>query len=454
MAKIINMPRLGLTMEEGVIAKWVKTVGDTVEKGDILAEIESDKSVVPFESPESGTILKLLAEELDTVEIYKPIAVIGEAGEPIEDLDLSGGNAGSGAETEEPQGKEEKADTEKTEPKGRVFAKGEKIFASPAARRVAKEKGVAISDVPLREGKVRITKEDVLDYVRQHQVKATPAAKKMAEEMDVDLKEIGQSPARRIYKIDVLKAMEGRKADSAVQESGLPAGNDTIIPVTGMRKVIAQRMKQSQEIAAHLTTVIDVDMTKIMELRKSVMDRILEKYEVKVSYNDIILKCVAAAIEEYPRVNCVFTEKEITVKGDINLGMAVANGEGLVVPVIRNANYLSIGGIAYESKRLAGKAKETGLAPEDMQGGTFTVSNLGMYGITSFTSIINQPESAILSVGGTVKKPVVTEDDEVVVKPMMTLTLSYDHRAMDGSMSAIFLKKLKDIMENPYSLLT
>lgn len=444
MAKIINMPRLGLTMEEGVIAKWVKNAGDTVEKGEVIAEIESDKSVVPFESPEGGTILKLLAEELDTVEIYKPIAVIGEAGEAIADLDLSDSDAGN--ESEETASREESSESAAgEEPAGRVFDDGEKIFASPAARRTAREQGVDLADVPLREGKERITKEDVLDYARRNQVKATPAAKKMADEIGVDLKEISRGEAKRIYKIDVLK---GRKE----KESGARISEDTIIPVTGMRKVIAHRMKESQEIAAHLTTAIDVDMTKIIELRKAVMDMILQKYEVKVSFNDIILKCVAAAIEEYPRVNCVFTEKEITVKGDINLGMAVANGEGLVVPIIRNANYLSLGGIAYESKRLVGKAKEIGLAPEDMQGGTFTVSNLGMYGITSFTSIINQPESAILSVGGTIKKPVVTEEGEIIVKPMMTLTLSYDHRAMDGSMSAVFLKKLKDIMENPYAL--
>lgn len=446
MAKIINMPRLGLTMEEGVISKWVKTEGDTVEKGDILAEIESDKSVVPFESPEAGTILKLLADELDTIEIYKPIAVIGEAGESIDDLGLTGAG-GEISEDENSNEEQDNADdTDTSETAGRVFAEGEKVFASPSAKRVARENNINIGEVPLREGKERITKDDVLEYAENNHVRITPTAKKVAEDMGVELKEISQGAAKRIYRIDVINGM-------TVKDPALHSNEDTVIPVTGMRKVIAHRMKESQEIAAHLTTVIDVDMTKIMELRKSVMDIIAEKYGVKLSYNDVILKCVAAAIEEYPRVNCTFTEKEITVKGDINLGMAVANGEGLVVPVIRNANYLSLGDIAYESKRLANKAKDTGLAPDDMQGGTFTVSNLGMYGITSFTSIINQPESAILSVGGTVNKPVVTEEGEIVVRPMMTLTISYDHRAMDGSMSAIFLKKLKDIMENPYTLI-
>lgn len=449
MANYINMPRLGLTMTEGVITKWVKGEGEYVEKGEILAEIESDKSVVPFESPETGTILKLIAVEMDTVEIYEPIAIIGEAGESTDDMQPAA--AGENAQAEKQEAEAENTEAVKVDKAPAARSAAGKIFASPSAKRVARENGIDIADVPMTAGKPRITKKDVLDYIENNHVKATPLAKKLAAENNIDLNSIGKGAGERIYSTDLNIAAP----DAAVQNAAaVPTADeeDTIIPVKGMRKVIATRMKESLDIAAHLTTVIDVDMTKIIELRKSVMDKIMDRYGVKISYNDIILKCVAAAIAEYPRVNCEFTAKEIIVKKKINLGMAVANGEGLVVPVIKDADKLSLGQLASESKRLNNKAKETGLSPDDMSGGTFTVSNMGMYGITSFTSIINQPESAILSVGGLQKRAVVI-DDEIVIRPMMTLTVSYDHRAMDGSMSAIFLKTLKEIMEDPYRIM-
>lgn len=444
MANYINMPRLGLTMTEGVITKWLKSEGEYVKKGEVIAEIESDKSVVPFESPEEGTILKLLAAEMDTLDIYEPIAIVGEEGESIDGMDVESKDGETAVEA-----KEEPV-TERAVANIKVKVTGGKIFASPSAKRVAKENGIDIADVPMTEGKPRIVKQDVLDYLADSKIKVTPLAKKIAEENGIDLNSIDKAAGERIYSTD-LNIAEPETAYTAAQVADEDE-HDMIIPVKGMRKVIATRMKESLDIAAHLTTVIDVDMTKIIELRKAVMDKIVERYGVKISYNDIILKCVAAAINEYPRVNCEFTAKEIIVKKRINLGMAVANGEGLVVPVIKNADKLSLGQLAAESKRLTNKAKDTGLSPDDMSEGTFTVSNMGMYGITSFTSIINQPESAILSVGGLQKRPVVI-DDELVIRPMITLTVSYDHRAMDGSMSAIFLKTLKEIMEDPYRIM-
>lgn len=451
MANFINMPRLGLTMTEGVITKWVKGVGEHVEKGDIIAEIESDKSVVPFESPETGTILKLLAEETDTLDIYEPIAIIGEPGENIDGMEA--GKAAADEASEEAPQEVEAAPAAVAANVPPVRQEG-RVFASPAAKRVAKENGIDIAAVPVPAGKPRVTKKDVLEYIQNNHVKATPLAKKLAAENGIDLNSVEKAAGERIYSTDLKLSAAAAEEKSAQVSAACMAEDeaDTIIPVKGMRKVIATRMKESLDIAAHLTTVIDVDMTKIIELRKSVMDKITERYGVKISYNDIILKCVAAAISEYPRVNCEFTAKEIIVKKKINLGMAVANGEGLVVPVIKNADRLSLGQLAAESKRLTNKVKDTGLSPDDMSGGTFTVSNMGMYGITSFTSIINQPESAILSVGGLQKRAVVI-DDEIVIRPMMTLTVSYDHRAMDGSMSAIFLKILKEIMEDPYRIM-
>lgn len=439
MAIMINMPRLGLTMTEGIIAEWKIKEGDRINKGDIIAKIESDKSVVPYESPESGTVLKLLAEELDTVSIYEPIAVIGNDGEPIDDLELTTSGM---KDSEEPLSAKAEVPAELTVQEKTSVREPGKIFASPAAKRVAKELDIDISEVPFPTGKARIQKADVLAYAENRtKVKATPLAKKIAAEQGIDLTAVS-TDAGRIYSSDIQKKPEILSSSS----------EDTIIPVTGIRKIIASRMKESLETAAHLTTVIDVDMTEIIKIKEIVKDSIQQRYDVKISYNDILLKCVASAIEEYPRVNCRFEDTGITQYGKIDLGMAVAVEEGLVVPVIRNANHLSLGQIASEAKRLAGKARDPGLAPDDMSGGTFTVSNLGMYGITSFTSIINQPESAILSVGAVIKKPVVI-DDELAIRPMTTLTLSYDHRAIDGAMSAIFLKKLKDIIESPYKLM-
>jgi len=325
------------------------------------------------------------------------------------------------------------------------------VFASLSAKRVAKENGIDIANIPAAEGNPRIVKADVIAYIENNKVKATPLARKIADEKGIDLQSIEKS-GDRIYSSD-LGASTGQAAAAEAAGKNQTVTKDISIPVNGMRKVIASRMKQSLDIAAHLTTVIDIDMSEIIKLRAMIIDDVREAYDIKVSYNDIIIKCVAQAVEKYPRVNCVFTEKEIIQKGQINIGMAVAVGEGLVVPVINNANLLSIGRLSSESKRLAKKAHDTGLAPDDMHGGTITVSNLGMYGITSFTSIINQPESAILSIGAVRKVPVVTDEGDIAVRPVVTITISYDHRAMDGSMSAIFLKTLKEIMENPYKLM-
>ncbi len=436
MAETINMPRLGLTMTEGTITKWLKNVGDKVNKGEFLVEIETDKSVVPYESPVSGIVLKLLAEEMDTIPALEPIAIVGEAGEePI---------------IEDAVAVSDIVDEEKNDV-GSVFGSdkvidvsdnsSDKVFASPAAKRIAKENGVDITIIPIKKGKERIEKKDVLEYIDTGSIKATPVARKVAEQKNIDLSKIEGSNGQRIYKKDLENISQ---EDSSASQKN--------IPLTGMRKVISVRMKESVDTAAHLTTSIDVDMSQILKMKDKMTSLIAEKYDTSLSMNHIIIKCVGHALQKYSRINCKHTDKEIVINEDINIGMAVAVEEGLVVPVINNVNYLSIGEIAKDSHRLVDKARTSGLSPSDMSGGTFTVSNMGMYGISSFTSIINQPESAILSVSSIIKKPVVC-NDEIYIKPMMNLTLSYDHRVIDGSMSAIFLKLLKDIIEDPFTLL-
>jgi pyruvate dehydrogenase E2 component (dihydrolipoamide acetyltransferase) len=291
-----------------------------------------------------------------------------------------------------------------------------RIIASPAAKRVAKELNVEIANIPIPEGKLRVEKGDVVNY---HESISKRAETFSAQKTTAD----------------------------AVSES------DHAYDVNGMRKIIATRMKESLNIAAHVSLTAEADMSSAIAMKSDIEQEVMETYGVKLSLNEIILKCVATALTQHPRMNSVFTQDQIIEKGEINLGVAIALEEGLVVPVIRNCNHLSIGTISKEVKRLTQKARETGLSPDDSTGGTFTVSNLGMFGIVQFTSIINQPESAILSVGKIVKRPVVLDDDEIKIRPIMNLTINFDHRPIDGAMAATFLKTLVKLLETPYLLL-
>ncbi len=449
MATILKMPRLGLTMSEGRVVKWLKAEGDEIKAGEEYIEIESDKSVVAHEAPEDGYLLKIIAEEGDMVEIYKPIAVIGQKGESAEGL-LEDPDAPDSASDEKEDGGAEKAGAaeagsgtgSEAPPLQGVGAAEDKgrIFISPAARRVASENDVNISEIPFPQGKKRIEKADVIAFIDANRVKTTPLAAKMAAEQGMDLKSVGVEPGKRIFSSDLR------------QEARASAPQPARIKVAGMRKVIAARMKESIDTAAHVSLTTEVDMSKVVEMRRRIMDPVMKNHNVKVSINDIIIKCVAFALKEHPRINSVFTQEEIIEKAEINVGVAVALPEGLIVPVIRDADKLSVGEIAAAGKDLSEKARAGGLRPDDYSGGTFTVSNLGMYDITQFTSIINQPESAILSVAKIVERPVVY-NGEIAVRPMMNLSINFDHRPIDGAMAAVFLKRLKTLLEEPYELM-
>jgi len=438
-ATILNMPRLGLTMSEGRVVKWLKAEGDEIKAGEEYVEIESDKSVVAHEAPESGFLLKILAAEGDVVETYKPIAIMGNKGESLE-----GVLAGLGVAGAEPEVKE--LESTKEAPKEvavdiiKEAKDGDRIFISPAARRIARENNVNIEDIPFPQGKERIEKAHVLEFIQANKHKATPLAAKIAAEQGIDLKTVGVEPGKRVFSADLKKLLQ----EAAPQ----PAR----IKVAGMRKVIAARMKESIDTAAHVSLTTEVDMSKVIEMRQRIMDPILKKWDVKVSINDIVIKCTAAALIEHPRINSVFTPEEIIEKAEVNIGVAVALPEGLIVPVVRNADKLSVGQIAAVSKQLAEKAKAGALSPDEYNGGTFTVSNLGMYDITQFTSIINQPESAILSVAKIVERPVVC-NGEITIKPIMNLSVNFDHRPIDGAMAAKFLKRVKELLEEPYELM-
>jgi len=437
LATNINMPRLGLTMTEGVIVKWLKAEGDQIEKGEEIVEVESDKSVVAYEAPESGTLLKILVKEGDACEIYKPMAILGE-----EDESLEGSNAKADATDELIEKPLEVTEAVKEAIVcGKAIAgfDGKRVLISPSAKRVAKENNVDISLISFPSGKKRIEKADVMSYLESNKVKTTPLAAKIAVEKGIDLASLSKGPGERIFSSDL-------ETKQPIRERG-----ENRFPVTGIRKIIAAKMKSSLDTAAHVSLTTEVDMSNVMEMKKRISDKVLAQYRVKLSINDIVVKCVAKALKEYPRINSVFRDVEIVEKEEINVGMAVALDEGLMVPVIRNADELGLGGIASKSKDLADRARQGKLLPDDYTGGTFTVSNLGMYEITHFTSIINQPESAILSVSKSVERAVVI-DGQIMIRPMMNLTISFDHRPIDGSTAAIFLRRVKQLLEEPYEL--
>jgi pyruvate dehydrogenase E2 component (dihydrolipoamide acetyltransferase) len=429
------MPRLSLTMTEGVIRKWLKRENDYVKKGETLVEIESDKAVFPFESPHEGYLLKILVEDGNTAECQADIAVLGEKGEAYT------------LAAEPPLQPETWKETRAlpTVAAAQQPAPAAKIFASPAAKRTAKELGLNLSLLTKAPGKKRIEKKDITVFLEANKIKTTPLAQKIAAEHALDLSSAGKKSGARIYSGDLTipapaKERTGRK--------------DAVAPVQGMRKVIAAQLRKSLDVAVHVSMSAEVDMANALSLRACITDSVRAEYGVKPSLNDIVLKCVAVSLLQHPRLNSVFDGANIIERGNINIGVAVALDDGLVVPVIKDCDQLPIGEIAARSRSLARKAREQGLSREEMSDGTFTVSNLGAFGITQFTSIINQPESAILSVGQVTPKPVVlAPDHEIAVRPRMNMTINFDHRSIDGAVAAKFMQTLVKLLEEPRLLL-
>jgi pyruvate dehydrogenase E2 component (dihydrolipoamide acetyltransferase) len=438
MAQIVRMPKLGLTMTEGTILRWLKKEGEEVKQGEPLLEIETDKVTLEEEAPASGILKKILAPEGSVVEVGKEIAIIGGEDEPLPELgEVDKANAefeGAGAGSEPVPAEAETA-------KDGV---GGKVKASPAAKRVAREHGVDLRMVTPTGPDGRIVEKDVLAFVESRKVRATPVAKKIAQEKGIDLSLIEKPEGERITKRDVMEAVEA--ASSAKQEY-------SVIPWTGMRKVISEKMTKAKAEIPHFYLTLEVDMSKVLELREKLLPKVQEMSGTKLSINDILIKAAAVALAEFPVVNSSAGEEGILVKNRINIGLAVALENGLVVPVVKDADKKGLARISKETAELIRKAREGKLLPDDYQGGTFTISNLGMYDIEEFSAIINAPESAILAVGKIMKKPVVTENDEIAVRPMMKLTLSCDHRVIDGALGARFLRRIKQLLEDPIEML-
>ena len=435
MAQKIIMPKQGLQMTEGTIIKWLVEEGGQVKEGDQLFEMETDKLTITIDSTATGTLLKIVHGEGDVVPIAETIAIVGEAGEDFSDL-LPAGESKEKARDEAP------AAAPAREPEALAIAHqggGERRFVTPRARMRAGEKGINIDDVPGSGPEGLVIEKDVLNYAASAP-KATPLAKKIAAQEGVSLADIqGTGSHGKIQAADIAARIAARTRGAARGER--------LIPLTGMRKIVAERMKASLTDMAQANHRMNVDMTEAVRIREQ-----LKASGVKVSYNDIIIRCVAKALTEFPMMNSSMTGDGIVVKEYVNVGMAVAVENGLIVPVIKDADLMTLQEIGACSGELAAKAKENRLSPDDYTGGTFTVSNLGMFDVDSFTAVINPPEAGILAVGKIAKTPVVV-NDEIVIRPIMTLSLTYDHRVVDGAPAAQFLKRIKELLQAPALLL-
>ena len=437
MAEVINMPRLSDTMEEGTLAKWFKKVGDTVKEGEILAEIETDKATMEFESFYDGVLLHIGIDEGSTAPVDSIIAIIGSKGEDISEI----------VNNDTPVAKEEPIPVAKEEPI--PVAKEE---PTPVAKEepipVAKEEPTPVAkEEPSPVAKEQVKPVSIIS-MSNDRILISPLAKKLADEKGIDISAIkGSGDNGRIIKRDIDSFKPSNYSQFSqprphLKESSFETQNST------MRKAIAKRLADSKFSAPHYYLNIELEMDNIISFRK----QFIQTQNIKISFNDIIAKAVSLSLAKHPKVNSRWYDDKIIFNEHVHLGVAVAVDDGLIVPVVKFSNSKDLPQINAEIKDFAERAKNKKLSPSEIEGSTFTISNLGMFGIESFTSIINQPNSAILSIGAIVQKPIV-KNNEVVVGNTMKLTLACDHRTVDGATGSLFLKTLKEYIENPVSIL-
>ena len=430
----VLMPALSPTMEEGTLAKWLVSEGDTVSSGDLLAEIETDKATMEFEAVDEGVIGKLLvAEGTEGVKVNSPIAVLLGEGESADDIGKTS-NAKSEKKPDEPAKAEKQPAKEKTETKAESSAPaapetadGDRIFSSPLARRIAKEKGLDLSQIKGSGPHGRIVKADVEDAKPTDAKAATAKAETGAA-----------APAAAPSADAVAKMYEGRDFEE--------------VKLDGMRKIIAARLTEAKQTIPHFYLRRDIQLDALLKFRGT-LNKQLESRGVKLSVNDFIIKACAIALQQVPDANAVWAGDRILKLKPSDVAVAVAIEGGLFTPVLKDAEMKSLSALSAEMKDLASRARDRKLAPHEYQGGSFAVSNLGMFGIDNFDAVINPPHGAILAVGSGVKKPVVGEDDQVTVATIMSVTLSVDHRVIDGALGAQLLQAIKDNLENPVAML-
>jgi pyruvate dehydrogenase E2 component (dihydrolipoamide acetyltransferase) len=416
---VVTMPRLSDTMTDGTVATWLKKVGDKVTEGDILAEIETDKATMEFESFNAGTLLFIGIPEGGTAPCDSLLAIIGPAGTDISGIAENFNASGSAAPVE--AAKETVSEPTSTSEQAPASSSNERVFVSPLARKIAEEKGINLSQVNGSGENGRIIKSDVENFV--------PGTSAAVAQPSVS----APTEAAPVTPRPVVPA--GEKMTEEIKNSQ-------------MRKIIAKRLAESLFTAPHYNLVIEVSMDEAMKSR-AIINSVPD---TKVSFNDMVIKASALALKKHPKINSQWREDSILINYHVNIGVAVAVEDGLVVPVLPFTDAMSLSQIGENVRDLAGRAKGKKLLPSEMEGSTFTISNLGMFGITEFNSIINQPNSAILSVGAIVEKPVV-KNGQIVVGNTMMLSLSCDHRTIDGATGAQFLQTLKQYIENPVTML-
>jgi pyruvate dehydrogenase E2 component (dihydrolipoamide acetyltransferase) len=425
--KVVTMPRLSDTMTDGTVATWLKKVGDKIAEGDILAEIETDKATMEFESFNAGTLLYVGVQEGETAPVDSILAIIGPEGTDVTGIAENYGREGAPAaesKSEDKPAAEDKKEESNEAPKAEEAAPandGGRVFASPLARKIAKDKGVSLEQVKGSGENGRIVKKDIENY--------TPQAAQPSQQQGAPAQQASAPAAAPVY------TPVGEVATEEVKNNQ-------------MRKTIARRLAESKYSAPEYSLTIELDMDNAIASR-NVINGIPD---TKVSFNDMVIKASAMALRKHPQVNTQWKDDVTIYNKHISIGVAVAVEDGLVVPVVKFTDMMSLSQIGGAVKDLAGKARNKKLTPAEMDGSTFTVSNLGMFGIQEFTSIINQPNSAILSVGAIVQKPVV-KNGQIVVGNTMMVTLTCDHRTVDGATGAQFLQTLKQYIENPVTML-
>ena len=419
--QIISMPRLSDTMEEGTVASWLKNIGDKVEEGDILAEIETDKATMEFESFYEGVLLYIGVGEGESAKVDSLLTIIGPEGTDVSALVTTYNEGSISTATIEAKKETSTTETKQIEEQADVISQsnntGGRIFASPLAKKIAKDKGINLADVKGSGENGRIVKKDVESYTPAAAVEATPTQTTQT---------------------------------TTPLATYIPVGEESYEDVKNsqMRKVIAKRLGESKFTAPHYYLTIELDMDNAIASRKTIN----ALPETKVSFNDMVVKACAMALKKHPQVNTSWNGDTTRYNHHIHIGVAVAVDDGLLVPVLKFTDQMSLTQIGGNVRDLAGKARNKKIAPNEMEGSTFTISNLGMFGIQEFTSIINQPNSAILSVGAIEQKPVVKEG-QIVVGNTMKVTLACDHRTVDGATGAQFLQTVRAYIENPVTML-
>ncbi|NLZ54761.1 MAG: 2-oxo acid dehydrogenase subunit E2 [Thermoanaerobacteraceae bacterium] len=443
MAEKVIMPKQGLQITEGTITKWLVAEGEKVIEGEPLFEMETDKLTIEIMSPASGTLLKILREEGEVVPVIETIAIIGVPGEDISELiDAEHDEDGVKQDIDKiPENKTNDPLDRGTSEDKEVERPG-RIFITLRAKKLAERAELDISGISGTGPNGLIIERDVKEFLNNaDKRKYTPVAKKMANEYGVDLPDTDAEFKGRIYKEHVQRAIAISHDDKA------PGRGSEIVPITRMRKVISERMMQSLHGMAQANHRIKVDVSEILKMREK-----LKADGVEVSINSILVKAVSKALLEFPIMNSSLIDEGILIKNYVNMGVAVAVPDGLIVPVIKDADLLSLVEINDTLKELIDKARTGAIEPDDCSGGTFTITNLGMFDIDEFTAIINPPESGILAVGKIDKTPVAV-GEKIELRPIMVLSLTYDHRIIVGAPAAQFLQRVKGIISNPYLML-